>query len=247
MLDHIKSLLELGEKAPPAIDYFFLPPRPQWVPDIALKKTHKNHAYWHACLSLHNLSSKVLPEIRIKLPFTPQFEPAIDTESSHGSGSIAYQIADGEIKFQPLDPNDRVFISFFLVGPECTQFIEPQVIVGDKLLSRGMRAAGSFKRRPWTTLLYTLPLLVAVGALASTFYVFYALSPLNPETKAVMDATERIAGIGCIPKAYEKAKVNETLLARHQMGEEFLLRTNDVVDRKDLFSKEYVVICEASK
>jgi hypothetical protein len=53
MLDSISALLEIGEKAPPAIDYFYMPPHPQWVPDVALKKAHQNQEFLLSVVGLH--------------------------------------------------------------------------------------------------------------------------------------------------------------------------------------------------
>jgi hypothetical protein len=107
-----------------------------------------------------------------------------------------------------------------------------------------MRAVGYFKKRPKEVMLFVAPLLLAVGVLAYVGHAVYEVSPLNPKTKALHDATANLAGFGCVPTAYEKTQVNESLLARHMLGEQFLLRLNNVVTHKDLFDSDYVVICE---
>ncbi|MDZ4263307.1 MAG: hypothetical protein U1B30_13385, partial [Pseudomonadota bacterium] len=58
------------------------------------------------------------------------------------------------------------------------------------------------------------------------------------------EATTIFSGSGCVPTAYEKSQVNESLLTRHKLGEPLLFRLNNVVTRKDIFDKDYVVICE---
>ena len=244
MLESFAALLEIGEKAPPAIDYFYMPPRPQWVPDTALKKAHQNQGFMLCMVGLHNLSSKVLSSIRVKLPFAPQYEPAVDV-SSGGTGAITqYDVQLHEVQVQRLDPGEKVYVAIFLSNGEHQRFTEPQVIVGDRLLSRGMRAVGYFKRRPKEALMLAAPVLVAVAVAAFGGHALYEVSPLNPKNRALKEAVAGFADSGCLPTAYEKAQVNETLLAKHKLGEPLLFRLNHVVVRKDLFDKDYVVICE---
>lgn len=246
MLDSISALLEIGEKAPPAIDYFYMPPHPQWVPDVALKKAHQNQDFLLSVVCLHNLSSKVLPSIRVKLPFAPLYEPFIDVSGASAGIVANYDVQIHEVQIQKLDPGEKIYVVIFLLNSECNRFNEPQVIVADRLLSRGMRAVGYFKKRPKEVLLFVVPLLLLVGALAYTGNLLYEVSPFNPKTKALNEATAGFSSFGCVPTAYEKPQVNESLLTRHMLGEQFLFQLNNVVTRKDLFDKDYVIICEKS-
>ncbi|MFM5316824.1 hypothetical protein ACET9R_15855 [Aeromonas veronii] len=242
MFENVAALFEIGEKAPPAIDYFYMPPHPQWVPDVALKKTHQNQEFWLAVVGINNLSSKVLPSLRVKLPFAPQYEPTIDISRFSVTQAPKYDAQTYEIYVPRLDPGDHIYIVVFLSKSEALRFSEPQVIIHDRLLSRGMRAVGYFKKRPKEVLLLVVPLILTAVTIAFSGAVIYQSSSLNPKVRAVMQATEGYSG--CVPTAYEKAKVNETLLARHRLGELFLLNLNHVVTREDLFDKDYVVICE---
>lgn len=244
MLDSISALLEIGDKAPPAIDYFYMPPHPQWVPDIALKKAHQNQEFLLSVVGLHNLSSKVLSSIRVKLPFAPQYEPVVDVSGAAAGISTSYESSCHEVQIERLDPGEKVYVAIFLSSAESARFAEPQVIVGDRLLSRGMRVVGYFRKRPKDVLLFGGLFLLLLGALTFTGYSVYEVSPLNPKTRALKEATVSFAGSGCVPTAYEKTQVNESLLARHRLGEAFLFRLNNVVTHKDLFDKEYVVICQ---
>nr|WP_315494224.1 hypothetical protein [uncultured Rhodoferax sp.] len=240
MLETISVALDIGEKTPPAIDYFYMPPRPQWVPDLALKKAHQNRGFWLSVVGLHNLSAKVLSSIRIKLPFAPGYEPVLD--SAGAAIEAKYDIQTHELQIPRLDPGEKLYVAIFLSSPEADRFQEPRVIVGDRLLSRGMRTVGFFKSRPKEALLLVVPLLLALAALGVVGYITYQVSPFNPKVKAVEAA---MAGYsGCIPSAYEKTEVNETLLAKHKLSEQSLLQLNHVVTRKDLFDKDLVVICE---
>lgn len=240
MLETISATLDIGEKTPPAIDYFYMPPHPQWVPDVALKKAHQNRDFWLSVVGLHNLSAKVLSSIRIKLPFAPGYEPVVDSPSASVDAKYDRQVH--ELQIPRLDPGEKLYVAIFLSGAEADGFQEPQVIVGDRLLSRGMRTVGFFKSRPKEALLLVVPLLIGVAALGAVGYFTYESSSFNPKVKAVEAA---IAGYsGCVPTAYEKVEVNETLLAKHRLGEPFLLQLNHVVARKDLFDKDHVVICE---
>lgn len=242
MLENVAALFEIGEKAPPAIDYFYMPPHPQWVPDIALKKAHQNKEFWLAVVGVNNLSSKVLPSLRIKLPFAPQYEPTLDMPGSSIGSTPKYDAQVHEVQVPKLDPGDTIYIAVFLSSSEAERFTEPQVIIHDRLLSRGMRAVGFFKKSPKVTLLFAIPLLIAVAVIAFAGHAIYQTSSLNPKVRAVNEATAGYSG--CVPTAYEKSKVNESLLARHRLGEPLLLNLNHVVTRKDLFDKDYVVICE---
>lgn len=241
MLESISSLLEIGEKSPPAIDYFYMPPHQQWVPAIALKKAHQNQEFLLSLVGLHNLSSKVLPSIRIKLPFAPQYEPVVEATGV----AMQYDSKIHEVQVGRLDPGEKVYVAIFLSTSEGAGFSEPQVIVGDRLLSRGMRAVGYFKTRQKESLLFGGLLILLLGALIFAGRTAYEVSPFNPKAEALKEATASLSGAGCIPTAYEKSQVNESLLARHRLGESLLLRLNNVVTRNDLFGKEYVVICEA--
>jgi hypothetical protein len=241
MLDTISAALEIGEKAPPAIDYFYMPPQPQWVPDVALKKAHQNREFWLSVVGINNLSSKVLPPIRVKLPFAPQYEPVADYPSV-ATVEAKYDAAAHTLEVPRLDPGEKLYVAVFLSSAEAERFHEPQVIVGDRLLSRGMRTVGFFKSRPKEALLLALPLLLAVGTLAFVGYSTYQTSSFNPKVRAVEEATAGYSG--CVPRAHEKSEVNETLLAKHRLSEAALLQLNHVVTRKDLLAKDYVVICE---
>jgi len=241
MLETISTALEIGEKAPPAIDYFYMPPQPQWVPDVALKKAHQNREFWLSVIGLNNLSSKVLPPIRIKLPFAPHYEPVVDSPSTVTAGA-KYNTQTHTLEVPRLDPGERLYVAIFLSSSEADRFQEPQVIIGDRLLSRGMRTVGFFKSRPKEALQLALPLLFAFGMLAFVGYTTYQTSSFNPRVKAVEEATAGYSG--CVPRAHEKSEVNETLLAKHRLGEPALLQLNHVVTRKDLFEKDHVVICE---
>lgn len=242
MFDNISALFEMGEKAPPAIDYFYMPPHPQWVPGIALKKAHQNQEFWLSVIGLNNLSSKVLPTIRIKLPFAPQYEPVLDLPGASTVANLKYDAQIREVLVPKLDPGEKIYVAIFLSSSEAERFYEPQVIIHDRLLSRGMRTVGFFKKRPKEALLLAAPLLLAAGALAFAGYALYKLSPLNPKVKAVQEATAGYSG--CVPTAYEKSEVTESLLAKHRISESFLFQLNHVVTRKDLFGKDHVVICE---
>jgi len=242
MLENLVALFEIGEKAPPAIDYFYMPPHFQWVPDVAMKKTHQNQEFWLAVVGINNLSSKVLPSLRVKLPFAPQYEPTIDMPSFAFTQAPKYEAQIHEIQVPKLDPGGQIYITVFLLKSEAQRFSEPQVIIHDRLLSRGMRAVGFFKKRPKEVLLFAAPLVITAATVAFAGYAIYQTSILNPKVRAVKQATEGYSG--CVPTAYEKAKVNESLLATHRLGEPFLLNLNHVVTRKDLFDKDYVVICE---
>lgn len=240
MLESISALLEIGEKSPPAIDYFYMPPHPQWVPNIALKKAHQNQDFLLSVVGLHNLSSKVLPSIRVKLPFAPQYEPVVDADGI----ATQYDSKIHEVQIGRLDPGEKVYVAIFLSSSESARFSEPQVIVADRLLSRGMRAVGYFKKRPKEVLLFGGLLILLLGALTFAGRAVYEISPFNPKAQALKEATASFSGAGCVPTAFEKSQVNESLLARHRLGEPFLYRLNSVVTRKDLFDKDYVVICE---
>lgn len=242
MLENVATLLEIGEKAPPAIDYFYMPPHPQWVPDIALKKGHQNKEFWLAVIGLNNLSSKVLPSLRIKLPFAPQYEPTLDMPSSSIANAPKYDALIHEVQVPKLDPGDKIYVAVFLSGSEAERFTEPQVIIHDRLLTRGMRAVGFFKNRPKEAFLCAVSLLITVAVIVFAGYAIYQKSSFNPKVRAINEATAGYSG--CVPTAYEKSRVNESLLARHRLGEPFLLNLNHVVTRKDLFDKDYVVICE---
>ncbi|WP_140725714.1 hypothetical protein [Pseudomonas sp. Hp2] len=244
MLDSISALLEIGEKAPPAIDYFYMPPRPQWVPDIALKKAHQDREFLLSVVGLHNLSSKVLSSIRVKLPFAPQYDPIVDVFGASAGISASYESSNHVVQIARLDPSEKIYVAIFLSSAESSRFTEPQVIVGERLLSRGMRAVGYFKKRPKEVLLFGGLLVSLFSSLAFVGYAAYQVSSLNPRTKALNEAIAGISGFGCVPTAYEKSQVNQSLLARHRLGEPFLFRLNNVVTHKDLFEKEYIIICQ---
>lgn len=244
MLDKISALLDISDKAPPAIDYFYMPPHLQWVPDIAMKKAHQNQKFLLSVVGLHNLSSKVLSSIRVKLPFAPQYEPVLDVSGASAGISANYEPSNHVVQIARLDPCEMVYVAIFLSSAEGARFTEPQVIVGDRLLSRGMRAVGYFKKRPQEVGMFVGLFVFLFTAVTVAGFTAYQASPFNPKTKAIDEATANLSGAGCKPTAYEKSEVNESLLARHRLGESILFQLNNVVTRKDLFDKEYVVICQ---
>jgi hypothetical protein len=242
MFKNAAALIEIAKKTPPAIDYFYLPPSPQYVPDVALKKTHHNREFWFSVISLRNLSSKVLTNIRIKLPLLPKYDPVIGPPLAVVSGVATYLPHVHEIQIARLDPRERIYVEVFLSSVECENFTEPLVIIDDQLLSRGMRTVGFFKSRPREILVYTLPLLAIFAALFGMVYMAYEYSSFNPKTKVIRDALA--TGSRCVLKAYEKSAVNELLLDKHSLGEWNLLQINKVSKRQDLLKQDHVVVCE---
>lgn len=237
------ALLEILTKIPAGIDYFYMPPAPQWVPDVTLKKAHQNNEFFLSIVGLNNVSSKVLQSLRIKLLFKPIYEPSLDIHGTVESINATYDADKSEIAIQQLDPGEKIYVAIFLSGREAEHFTEPKVIVSDRLLSRSMRAIGFMRRRPREFLLMAAALLALVAAVFFVLFLVYNNSQLNPKVRAVDQAMQGY--VGCVPTAYSQSKINDALLAKSMFGEKFLLSINHVKTREQLFKKKYVVICKA--
>ena len=243
MLSTIFSLFRAVDNSPQAIDYFYMPPHMQWVPKVAINKTHRDRDFLLSVVGIHNLSPKVLKSIRIILPIAPDYDPAIEVTDAGAAVSANYDAQLKEVQITKLDPGERIYVAIFLSSEESESFTEPKIIINERLLSRGMRAVGFLKKRPKEAILMTAFMSLVAFALLFAAYAIYTISPLlNPKVKAIQAATDSFHG--CIPTAYEKSVVNESLLAKHMLGEQALLDFNKVVTHKDLFDKDYVVICE---
>jgi hypothetical protein len=246
MLEWVSLLIGIVSKFPAGIDYFYMSPAQQWIPDSALKKTHQSENFLLAIVGLNNVSSKVLRSFRIKFPFPLRYDPVIDVRGSFESVNARYIPDRHEMSIQQLDPGEGLYVLIFLSRSEAENFDEPKVIVADRLLSRGMRAIGVLKRKPKEALLMMvlfaamMASLVAAGAVG---YMAYLNSSLNPKYKAVQQAIR--GSVGCFPTAYERSKVTDALLLKNMFGEKFLLHINHVSNREQLLKKKYVVICLA--
>lgn len=243
LVDTIVSLVPLLGKAPPPIAYAFVEPRYQWVPDVALKKIHSQKGFLLAGLSLTNLSSTVLKDVRIKLPFAPEYEPNVERSSRSVAMAMAYDRSVSEFRLDKLDPDEELFIAIHLLPDEADRFTEPQVIIGDRLLSRGMRTAGFFKRSPGEALLVTAAIGSILAAAGMAGFLLYRTLHPDAGTLAIRAAVATLQHQGCEFKSFPASMVNDTLLAKHELDEALLLRINQVVTRKDLLAKEQVVLC----
>lgn len=242
MLEYLLKLAQFAERAPIAIDYFYMPPHPQLVPDVALKKAYQTTGMWLSIVGLNNLSSRVLTDIRIKLNTCPQFRPVVEGSTASVEARCSYAVEESELSIVRLDPGECLYLHVFLSTKECEVYIEPQVILKDRLLSRGMRMIGYFKRRPRQAFLEAAAYMLMFCAVCAALYIAYIVTPLNPRIAAVREATASWSG--CVPTAYPQSEVNESLLARHKFGDRLLFQMNKVVERKDLLAKQLVVICE---
>ena len=243
LVDTVVSLVPLLGKAPPPIAYAFGKPRYQWVPDVALKKIHSQKGFLLAGLSLTNLSSTVLKDVRIKLPFAPEYEPNVERSSRSVALAMAYDRSVSEFRLDKLDPDEELFIAIHLLPDEADRFTEPQVIIGDRLLSRGMRTAGFFKRSPGEALLMTAAIGSILAAAGMAGFLLYRTLHPDAGTLAIQAAVATLQHQGCEFKSFPATMVNDTLLAKHELDEALLLRINQVVTRKDLLAKEQVVLC----
>ncbi len=243
LVDTVVSLVPLLGKAPPPIAYAFVEPRYQWVPDVALKKIHSQKGFLLAWLSLTNLSSTVLKDVRIKLPFAPEYEPNVEGSSRSVAMAMAYDRSVSEFRLDKLDPDEKLFIAIHLLPDEADRFTEPQVIIGDRLLSRGMRTAGFFKRSPGEALLVTAAIGSILAAAGMAGFLLYRTLHPDAGTLAIRAAVATLQHQGCEFKSFPATMVNDTLLAKHELDEALLLRINQVVTRKDLLAKEQVVLC----
>jgi len=243
IVESFAALLEIVTKVPAGIDYFYMPPMSQWVPNVTLKKAHQSENFLLAIVGINNVSSKVLQSIRVKLPFPPKYDPAFEIHGLAESVRAKYEQGKSEVAIAQLDPGERIYVAVFLSSSEAEHFSEPIVIVTDRLLSRGMRAIGFLRRKPKDVLFMVGALLLPPLAIFVTLFLLYSGSRLNPKVRAVDQAMQGY--VSCVPTAYEHAKVTDALLAKSMFGENFLLSINHVSSREQLFKKKYVVICKA--
>ncbi len=240
MIDQVSALFELGDRAP-AVNYVYIEPTPQLVPDAALKKAHINENFFLAIVGLQNHSNRTLNTIVVKLPATPKHEPSF--EFSKDSKRQATYVAEGPyVEISSLEPKASVYVTVFLTEPELTNFSEPQVLIDGKLLSKAMRTAGLVKAQPPTALLLGSSYAALAVSVAVLAYVISATSPLNPKVRALEASVSGWSS--CTRSAYTQQEITPQVLARHKLGETLLLEMNKVPDRARLNMKDYVVICE---
>lgn len=247
MLGQLAGLINIAEKlslSSPPIDYFYMRPQRQIVPDVVLNKRYHKQGIWLSIVVLHNLSSRVLSSIRIKIPIRTMHDPVITRSDVDDAVDANYEAQAQEVKIPHLDPGEEIIVMIFLHTQELPRFSEPKVIVDGQTLPSRMRRLAFIKKYPKYVLLMSN--LYALWICILLFGAYMIFSPTDPKVKAVQEATSSFDA-GCTPRAYEKSQVNESLLERHMLGEYFLLKLNQVVTYEDLFKKDYVVICEATK
>lgn len=243
MFETVAAILEIATKAPTGIDYFYMPPASQWVPDDVLKEDYAGEHFALSVVGLRNVSSKVLGSIRIKLPYTTTHHPKLETHGTEEAICATYHENTHEVSVLRLDPGESIYVVIFLSGEEADTFTEPVVIITDKLLSRGMRAIGYLKRRPKEVLLMIGVLCLPLVVVALMTYFLASETNLNPRVRAVQQAMKGY--VGCIPTAYKQSEVNDSLLSRSRLGQAAILQMNHVSNINQLHDKKYVVICVA--
>jgi len=134
LISLISGFFKLIGLTPHAIHYSYVPPLPQIVPDIALKKTHINRELWSSTLGVKNLSGRSFQSIRIKFFCELPYEPSLQSDYPSITSAWEYDKANREIRIKQLDPSESFYIAFFLDDQTQNKFQEPSI--GDSAPSR---------------------------------------------------------------------------------------------------------------
>jgi len=237
-LEVVKTMSELGEKTP-AIFYSYLQPHPQLYPAIAIKEEFKNHEYWISVGGLENLSSKVISPIRVKLNKNLDLAPIV--QASPGI-TASFDSMSHEILISRLDPKDHIYVFIHLTSIEAESFIEPQVIVQDRMLSRGMRVIGEAKKMPLHYLIAGLIIAILFGFVYKNQNDFREYREKSEYIDKFIN--DNSGFIKMYPVVYKGSELNPEILARHKKGMLDLLVINKVDKIDDLYKRDKVIVFE---
>src|SRR6266540_2273378 len=149
IMDIIGKLLQWRKELPIAIYYSFIPPMLQILPREVLASKDMELNLWHSIVGLQNMSGKVLRDIRIKVPTKLLYSPK--TLKSRYSSKFDPKM--NEVKVSAIDPGEDFYIIFFPDPSEVEQFIKPDIIIGDQILTNSMQKYGFMKMHPRDTML----------------------------------------------------------------------------------------------
>ena len=224
------------------IHYSYIPPQPQLVPDQALKKAHVNKELWSALLGVYNMSNRAFDSLRIKLSCDLPFDPVLQSDFPNIKAKWEYDSKYREIIVKQFDPNESFHIAFFLDDHTHQTFLEPVIIIDNQKLSFRSRLMGYVKKYPTRSLIYASLLIASFLLGMNTYSLIYKHNHASPKDIAVEKALEN--WISCHPTAYKKDELTDEVLSRNKTSDSYLLILNKVNNKKDLYSLDYVVICE---
>jgi hypothetical protein len=246
IVESLVTIFKLGKELPEPIYYFYMPPKPQILPEQILKKAKTENNLWAALIGIENFSDRVLEHIRIKIPSGLQYPPQIETDTKQTRLKWKFFPEENELHIEKLDPKESMYAFMFPRSNEVDEFQKPIVIVGNQLLTSGMQRHGFVRKHPGSVgLLAAIVILLIAGAVFAGYSV-WEISPLNADVAIVNQALSNVERFStCHPFVVRGPDINKArILAKSKLNEQSQFSLNGVSSWEELLKREAVVVCE---
>ncbi len=244
----LTQLLTIKDKTPIAVYYSYIEPLEHPLPIEVAKDYFKDAKkdLLTAFVGLENYSTKVLKDIRIKLKSPLEFSPKLESNEKGRVVEFTFDEESLEISIKRLDPEESVYLSLFPLRSSLAKDFEPQVIIEDELLTRGMKRMGYYKKNPLFLLVYSFSVVIVVMLFGQVFWGAEAIEyerRIDPDDILIQEAQERIKGLSCSPSVIEVKSDIDWYIKQSPMQPIYLLEANGVKTYDELLRLKKAVIC----
>lgn len=239
------AIFKLGKELPEPIYYFYMPPKPQVLPEQILKKAKIENNLWAALIGIENFSDRVLERIRIKIPSSLQYPPHIATDAKQTRLKWKFHPEENELYIEKLDPKESMYAFMFPGSNEVAEFQKPIVIVGNQLLTSGMQRHGFVRKHPGSVSFLAAAMIFLIAGVVFAGYSVWKITPLNADVSILNQALSNVGRFSsCHPFVVRGTDINKAkILANSKLNEKSQFSLNDVSSWEELLKKEAVVVC----
>lgn len=248
VLSSFAQLLSIKDKAPLSVHYSYIEPMVNPIPVEVAKKYFKdeNQNLLISHLGLENFSKRVLRNIRIKLKSPLGFDPKLRSNQNVQEIEYCYSQEKLEILVEKIDPGESLYITLFPSPSSLQNDFEPQVIINDELLTRGMKRMGYYMKYPSFLLLNLVLLFVVCCALGLLVWGSDVIEFMRERDSAyvlIKESQDRMNHYSCSMTVIDVKSDFDWHLKKSQMPLDFILKSNNVDSYEELLLRKEVVLC----
>lgn len=244
----ILNLLRLKEKVQSSVHFSYIEPMIHPIPREVSEKHFNNGDYrlLTSYVGLENISNKVLTDVRVKLKSPLGFAPIVESNEAKNYDCYEFNEDLNEVVIKKIDPKESIYLNLFPSPSKLVKDFEPDIIINDKLLTRGMKRIGFYSKNPS---LAALSLFTVALMLFLPFFMIYSnefidyIRSKDPSYELIQEAHERIKGEYCTYQPIEVGPYLDWYLDRSPMSREYTYRINGVADYEELVTKSEAVLC----
>lgn len=244
----IVHLHTLKEKSPIAVHFSYIEPMEHPIPKEVGKRYFRDESQnlITSYVGLENFTSKVLKDIRVKLKSPLGFDPILESSERGKSVGYSYDKITNEILIKSIDPSESIYLNLFPLPSKLVDDFEPQVIIDDQLLTRGMKRMGYYHKYPSYGLLQIFIAVLMVFSVALAFFgtnIIEYIRGFDSGYVLVQQAEARIKENGCVLKPIKVGSDIDWYIERSPMPYEYTFSSNGVSGYKELTELPEVVLC----